>query len=238
MASPAVKLPSRPSPAEVAEWARELEGSSPEAIIRFAWQRFGPSLAVSTQFGVEGCTLLHRVAQYAPEARIFTIDTGLLFAETYELADRLESQLGIHIERIRPAASVGAQAVEHGPNLWERDPDLCCTLRKVAPMQQVLEGMGAWLTAVRREQSPTRRNMPVVQWDASFGLVKFAPLAATTSDEIRAYVEEHAIPTNPLRALGYPSLGCLTCTRPVAEGEDPRAGRWWRTTKTECGLHR
>ena len=226
-----------PSKDEIAGWNRLLNTATPEKIIQFAWQKFPHKLAVATQFGVEGATLLHRVAQIAPQAHYFTIDTGLLFHETYTLADELEKLLGIKIARIKPEKSVAEQAVTHGANLWERDPDLCCTLRKVMPMQDALSGMSAWMTGIRREQSHTRLETPVVQWDERFGLVKFAPLANQSKDAIESYVEEYQLPTNPLRKLGYLSLGCFTCTRPVKPGEDARAGRWSGRSKTECGLH-
>jgi phosphoadenosine phosphosulfate reductase len=225
------------SAADVLVWQRELDGKDPDTIIRFAVERFGASLAVATQFGVEGCTLLHRVARVAPQAWFFTIDTGLLFQETYALADELEQKLGIKIARVRPDDSVAVQAVKHGPNLWERDPDLCCTLRKVQPMLEALANKSAWMTAVRREQSTTRKDVMAVEWDAKFGLPKFSPLVAESSEAIEQYVQQHGVPTNPLRQLGYASLGCFTCTRAVKPGEDPRAGRWWRNDKTECGIH-
>ncbi len=238
MSAAAIEVSFRPTPAEIKAWAAELEGKDPDVVIRFAWQHFRNNLAVATQFGADGCTLLHRVSRIAPAARFFTIDTGLLFHETYALASALEAKLGITIERVQPERSVAEQAVTYGPNLWERDPDLCCTLRKVAPMKRALSGMGAWMTAVRREQSPTRRELPAVQWDEKFGLVKFCPLVAETETSVEAYALEHEVPLNPLRKLGYLSLGCLTCTRPVKEGEDQRAGRWWRTDKVECGIHK
>lgn len=226
-----------PSAATLARWAADLEGQDPDAIIRFAQAQFGARVAVATQFGVEGVTLLHRASRIAPGFRYFTVDTGLLFHETYALADALEARLGIAIERFRPRQSVGEQAAEHGPNLWERKPDLCCTLRKVQPMVDALYGMGAWITGLRRDQSPTRANTPVVQWDAQFNLVKFCPLATQSRSAVEDYIAEHNLPTNPLRALGYASIGCFPCTRPVQAGEDPRSGRWWRSDKTECGLH-
>lgn len=227
----------RPSDAELRCWNDELEGLDADGMIRFAGDRFGARLAVATQFGVEGCTLLHRVARHAPQSYIFTIDTGMLFQETYDLADTLEDRFGITIHRVRPEQSLGVQAVKYAPNLWESDPDLCCTLRKVIPMQETLEGFDAWLTSVRWDQTPDRAGTPLVQWDAKFGLIKLAPYATTSAAAVTAYVREHDIPTNPLRGIGYPSLGCLVCTRPVNEGEDPRSGRWWGRTKTECGLH-
>ncbi len=227
----------RPTRVEVDAWAKELSGKDPDAVIRFAVERFGKSLAVATQFGVEGCTLLHRVAQVSREPWFFTIDTGLLFQETYDLADKLEKQLGISIARVRPDESPALQAVRHGPNLWERDPDLCCTLRKVQPMLEALHGRGAWMTAVRREQSSTRQKLAVVEWDEKFGLPKFAPLLEESSEAVQRYVEAHAVPVNPLREYGYLSLGCLPCTRPVRPGEDARAGRWWKNDKVECGIH-
>lgn len=228
---------STPSRAEVDTWAKDLESADPDSVIRFAVDIFGSRLAVATQFGAEGCTLLHRVSRIAPESYIFTVDTGLLFEETYRLADDLEAKLGITIARVKPDYTVGEQAVKHGPNLWEKDPDLCCTIRKVLPMQKALSGYGAWMTSVRREQNSNRATMPVVQWDERFGLVKFAPLLSQTAADIQSYVKAHEIPVNPLRIIGYQSIGCMPCTRPVAEGEDPRAGRWWRSSKTECGLH-
>ena len=221
----------------VAEWARELEGQDPDAIIRFAVERFGNKLAVATQFGMDGCSLVHRVSRIAKSTYIFTIDTGLLFHETYELADRLERELQVRIARVKPKSSVAEQAVAHGPNLWERDPDLCCTLRKVHPMLTALEGRSAWVTAIRKSQSHTRADTEVVQWDEKFAMVKFCPLVHQSEADIEAYVKEQQVPTNPLRTLGYASIGCMTCTRPTKPGEDPRAGRWWRTEKTECGLH-
>ncbi len=239
MAVVASALPSpRPSPQEVAAWARELEGKEPDAIIRFAVNTFGASLAVATQFGLEGCTLLHRVSAISRAPWFFTIDTGLLFEETYGLADQLTEQLGISIHRVKPSDSPGVQAAKVGPNLWERDPDLCCTLRKVQPMLEALQGRGAWMTAVRRGQSVTRRHVAVVEWDGKFGLPKFSPLAAETDEAIARYIEAHKLPHNSLREYGYLSIGCMPCTRPVRPGEDPRAGRWWRTAKTECGLHK
>lgn len=226
-----------PTAAEIARWNEELQDADPDTILRFAAERFGARLAVATQFGVEGCTLLHRVARLAPQAYVFTIDTELLFRETYELANKLEQRLGITIHREKPDYSVGVQAAKYGPNLWEKDPDLCCTVRKVMPMQRTLERFDAWVTSVRREQTQNRADTPVVAWDAKFNLVKIAPLAAVTAAEIQRYVEEHDIPVNPLRLYGYQSIGCMPCTRPVAPGEDPRAGRWWKGSKTECGLH-
>lgn len=239
MSAPAAAIarPKPPSREELQRWSSALEGKNPDEIIRFAWEHFAPELAVATQFGVDGCTLLHRVSRIAPMAHFFTIDTELLFAETYALADELEKKLGIRIARIRPAESVGAQAAQHGPNLWETDPDLCCTLRKVQPMTEYLSSKRAWITAIRREQSSTRREAPIVDWDQKFGLVKIAPLVDQTQEQIDTYVVQHGVPTNPLRKLGYASLGCMTCTRPLKEGESGRDGRWWRTQKTECGLH-
>jgi phosphoadenosine phosphosulfate reductase len=227
-----------PSQEQISRWADDLDDADPQAIIRFAVDTFGaPNIAVATQFGVEGCTLLHRVAVVAQDAWFFTIDTGVLFEETYRLADELEKRLGITINRVRPAQTIGEQAVTYGPNLWESDPDLCCTLRKVQPMQEALYGFAAWMTAVRREQSSTRKQTRVVDWDPKFELVKIAPLAGQSAEAIARYVAENEVPTNPLRLIGYPSLGCFPCTRPVKPGEDARAGRWAKFEKTECGLH-
>jgi phosphoadenosine phosphosulfate reductase len=153
------------------------------------------------------------------------------------LIDRVEARYGMLIERARPNLSPSEQAAEHGPSLWERDPNVCCQIRKVDPLKRKLATLKAWITGIRREQSPTRANAQKVEWDEKFGLVKLNPLADWTTEQLWEYVHTCDVPYNPLHDRNYPSIGCTHCTRPVQLGEDPRAGRWSGFSKTECGLH-
>jgi phosphoadenosine phosphosulfate reductase len=221
----------------IADAARQLEGRPPEQALGWAAERFAPKVAFATGFGAEGCLLVDVIARHGLAIEVFTLDTGLLFPETYALWQRLEERYGLAIRAVRPAQSVGEQARVHGDALWQRDPDRCCALRKVEPLRSALAGLGAWVTAIRREQTPERATARVVEWDERFGLVKLNPLAGWTHAQVWDYVTEHAVPVSPLHARGYPSIGCEPCTSPVRPGEDPRAGRWRGRSKNECGLH-
>jgi phosphoadenylyl-sulfate reductase (thioredoxin) len=221
----------------VASAAAALEGQPPAVILRWAVEHAGPRVAFSTGFGVEGCALIDVIARAALPIDVITLDTGLLFPETYALWHQLEARYGIAIRAVQPLQSVGRQAAAHGPALWSRDPDRCCALRKVEPLQRALAGYGAWVTAIRRDQTAERASARVVERDAARGLVKVSPLAGWTLDEVWGYVYAHDVPYSELHARGYPSIGCEPCTTPVAAGEDPRAGRWRGSAKTECGLH-
>jgi phosphoadenosine phosphosulfate reductase len=172
-----------------------------------------------------------------PDTRIFYLDTDLLFPETYELRDRLEAKYGIAIERQATELTLEAQAEEFGARLWEREPDRCCNLRKVQPLRQTLSGLDAWITAIRRDQSPARATAGIVETDSKFGLVKINPLANWSTRHVWSYIFRHEVPYNPLHDSGYPSIGCAPCTTAIAAGEDVRSGRWRGLAKTECGLH-
>jgi phosphoadenylyl-sulfate reductase (thioredoxin) len=217
--------------------AQELEHRSAEEILRWAAERFAPRLTFATGFGIEGCAIVDMVARASLPVDLFTLDTGLLFPETYEVWRRLEQKYGVTIRAVRPQHTVEEQAALHGPELWSSDPDRCCELRKAAPLRGTLSAFDAWLSAIRRDQTPDRADAPVVGWDGRFGLVKISPLVRWTFDDVRAYVKEHDVPYNLLHDRGYPSIGCWPCTTPVAAGEDPRAGRWRGREKKECGLH-
>ncbi|MCU1289451.1 MAG: phosphoadenosine phosphosulfate reductase, partial [Acidobacteria bacterium] len=169
--------------------------------------------------------------------RIFYLDTDLLFPETYALRERLQDRYGVSIERRSTNLDLKAQAAAHGEKLWEDKPDLCCKLRKIEPLVEALEGFDAWITAIRRDQSPARANVKIVEWDAKFGLVKINPLARWSSKDVWKFIVENDVPYNPLHNEGYPSIGCLPCTTFVKNGENARAGRWRGKAKTECGLH-
>ena len=212
-------------------------GASPEEILRSAERRFAPRLAFATGFGPEGLVLLDLIARHRLRVDVFTLDTGLFFPETYALWRRLEERYSFSVRAVRPALDLEEQAEQRGPSLWERDPDLCCGIRKVDPLRQALRGHDAWISAIRADQTKDRAAARVFERDARYGLVKVSPLLAWSSDDVWRYLRAHDIPTNPLHERGYPSIGCWPCTSPVRPGEDPRAGRWRGRAKTECGLH-
>jgi phosphoadenosine phosphosulfate reductase len=217
--------------------SNEFETASPESVLRWAVEEFSPDVALATGFGVEGCVLVSMLSAIGAGMRVFYLDTDLLFPETYALRDRLEARYGVHFERRATSLSVSDQAAKYGERLWERDPDLCCRLRKVEPLKEMLNGMRAWVTAIRRGQSVTRTQIDLVEWDPRFGLVKINPLAAWSARDVWEYVKRNDVPYNPLLDQGYGSIGCVPCTTPIQIGEDPRAGRWRGTSKVECGIH-
>lgn len=218
--------------------AENWEARAPEETLARVLNIFGRDAALSCSFGgPTGMVLLDMAVRVAPEVRVITLDTGFLFPETYALIEQVEERYGIRVERSVPALTAAEQADRHGEALWERDPDACCAIRKVEPMAAAMNGLKAWITGIRRDQSPTRKDTPIVRWDGKFGLLKVAPLAAWTEKQVWSYIVEHEVPYNPLHDSGYPSLGCTHCTRPIQIGEDLRAGRWSGRQKTECGLH-
>jgi phosphoadenosine phosphosulfate reductase len=222
---------------DVAGAAQRLEGAPPEAVLAWAVERFGARLGFATGFGPEGCVVLDLLARHRLALEVFTLDTGLLFRETHKLWRLLEERYGITIHGVRPALGLDEQTRAHGDRLWERDPDRCCALRKLEPLGRALHGYDAWVSAIRRDQTPERAAAKVVERDPRFGRVKVNPLVSWSSEQVWDYVREHDVPVNLLHAFGYPSIGCWPCTSAVRSGEDPRAGRWRGTAKTECGLH-
>lgn len=215
----------------------DFENATPQTVLKWAIQEFGSDVALATGFGAEGCVLVDMVARIDPSTRIFYLDTDLHFAETYELRDRLAERYGVRFERRSAVRSLEQQALRHGDKLWERDPDLCCRLRKVEPLKQMLSGLRAWITAIRRDQSPARARAKVVEHDAKFGLIKVNPLVTWTRQQVWKYIVENDVPYNTLYDQGYSSIGCQPCTTPVQINEGQRAGRWRGFQKTECGLH-
>ena len=181
--------------------------------------------------------LLDLALKLETKLNVFVVDTELLFPETYALIERVERRYGITVERVRPAESVAVQNVTRGDALWARDPDACCDLRKVEPLRRHLRGFDAWMTAVRRDQSDTRVEIPVQFWDEKAQIVKVAPLAEWTEADVWAYVQANDVQVNTLHFDGYPSIGCTHCTRRVVAGEHARAGRWSGFDKVECGIH-
>jgi phosphoadenylyl-sulfate reductase (thioredoxin) len=220
---------------ELATWAGALEERPPEEILARAAERFAPRITFATGFGREGCVLVDLVARHRLPVDLFTLDTGILFPETYSLWSRLERHYGVVIRAVRPGFSPGEAAAAH--RLWETDPDRCCEIRKVLPLRAELARFDAWVSAIRRDQTRERAGARALEWDARFGLVKVNPLVRWTEREVDEYLARHAVPVNPLHERGYPSIGCEPCTTPVAPGEDPRSGRWRGREKKECGLH-
>jgi phosphoadenosine phosphosulfate reductase len=192
---------------------------------------------MATAFGVEGCCLIHMLAEIEPAVRVFNLETGYQFPETLALRESIKERYGIEVEYVRPELTVAEYEEEHGGPLYRHRPDQCCHDRKVLPLRRAVAGYDAWISAIRRDQTAERGAASVVQWDAKFGLVKVNPLLSWTKKEVWKFVFDHRVPYNPLHDQNYPSIGCRPCTQPVLDGEDDRAGRWVGSRKKECGLH-
>jgi phosphoadenosine phosphosulfate reductase len=209
-----------------------LEHLSAEEVLEYAVERFHPRLYVATSFQKEGAVIIDMLSRIEPEARLFTLDTGFFFRETYETWRRIEERYGFSIE-VHQGMSVERQAHLHGDELWKRDPDACCGIRKVAPLKEALADVDAWVTGLRREQSPGRAAAPKLAWDEKHELWKLNPLADWGEKDVWRYIVENDVPYNELHDRGYASIGCTHCTAPGAG----RNGRWSQSDKVECGLH-
>ena len=213
----------------------ELELAPAEDIIEWAVATFGARFCVTSSRG--DAVLSHLASTVAPGIDVVFLDTGYHFAETIGTRDAVAATLPVNLLTVTPVQSVAEQDAQHGPELYRRDPDLCCALRKVAPLQEALSGYDAWATGLRRAETHNRVIAPVVGWDEKKQKVKVSPLARWSDDEVDRYIQEHGVLVNPLQYDGYPSIGCWPCTQRVAPGEDPRSGRWAGTGKTECGIN-
>jgi phosphoadenosine phosphosulfate reductase len=209
----------------------------PEEVLRWAFATFRKDVAMASGFGAEGMVLIDIASLVGHDFRVFTLDTEFLFPETYDLMDRVEKRYGIKVERVYSALTPEEQEGLYGPALWSRDPDHCCSLRKVEPLRKKLSELRAWISAIRRDQTSTRAAAHKVEWDTNFQLVKVNPLADWTAEMVWSYIRKHDVPYNPLHDRNYPSIGCTHCTRAIQPGEDARAGRWSGFQKNECGLH-
>ena len=225
------------SQAEADRLADELEERSAEDVLRAAVELFHPRLVLTCSWQKQSSVLVHMISEIQPDVRVVEFDTGLLFAETYRTREKLIERYPVQFERIEPELTVAEQAEAHGAELWKRDPDRCCAMRKVAPLEQALEGMDAWITGIRREQSTTRQSARKIELDERRGVIKVQPLADWTSRDVWRYIWKNSIPYNPLHDHGFPSIGCVPCTSSVSDGTDERSGRWTGTGKIECGLH-
>lgn len=202
-------------------------------VVAWAHQAFGDDVTAASSMGDE--VLVELIAQTEPELDVFFLDTGFHFQETIDTRDRYAGR--VRLRTVLPLLTVEEQNREHGERLFDRDPDRCCAIRKVEPLNRALTGHHAWITGMRRVDAPTRTDITLVGWDDKRGMVKINPIAAWDDDDVDRFAFEEDVFLNPLRERGYPSIGCAPCTRPVAKGEDPRAGRWAGKNKTECGLH-
>ena len=223
---------------ELAQISVELEERTPQEILRWTVDEFFPDLTLACSFGgPSGMVLVDMIAQIEPRVEVFYLDTDFLFPETHQTRDRVIERYGIQPVAYKSKLTPEEQARQYADELWLRNPDLCCQLRKVEPNQRALAGKRAWISGLRRDQAATRRETPVVQWDEKFGLVKVNALARWTEADVWAYIVKHDVPYNPLHDQSYPSVSCTYCTKAIQPGDDLRAGRWQGLDKTECGLH-
>jgi phosphoadenosine phosphosulfate reductase len=235
-------MPSLQDRDELRRKADEFEGAPLRDILAWAWDTYGERAAIGTSFQGAGLVAMHTAYANGFRFPVFTIDTGLLFPETLALKSEIEQRLGITIESLHPEQTVEQQDAELGPELWKSKPDLCCSLRKVIPLQKKLATLDVWITGLRRQQNETRESTRIVElyhFDVLRDryIIKMNPMAGWTRDEVQSYIQKHNLPVNALAAQGYRSIGCQPCTRPVAEGESERAGRWTGFDKSECGIH-
>jgi phosphoadenosine phosphosulfate reductase len=215
--------------------ARELADAPASEVIVWAVETFGERVCITSS--MTDAVIVHLAAAVKPGIDVIFLDTGYHFPETIGTRDAVASVYPVNLINVTPSRTVAEQDAELGPRLYGRNPDLCCYLRKVVPLERALDPYDAWITGVRREETDARSDTQVVEWDANRAMVKVNPIAGWTQAQVEAYIAENGVLTNPLLAEGYPSIGCATCTMPVKPGADPRSGRWAGSGKTECGLH-
>jgi len=214
----------------------DFEAMSAEKLIRWAYVEFGQKLCLTCSWQKQSSVLVHMVRELGIDIPVVELDTGLFFAETYETRERLVRKYGL--ELVRPEViTVAEQHKQEGPNLWESNPDRCCHVRKVEPLERALKDYDAWISGIRREQSLTRKDAQRVEFSERYDVWKIQPLVDWDAKRVDAYIHVNEIPYNPLHDAGYPSIGCIPCTRPVSRDQDERAGRWADSDKIECGIH-
>jgi phosphoadenosine phosphosulfate reductase len=214
----------------------DVETLSAEDILRWATEEFGDCVCLTCSWQKQSSVLVHMVSELGLDVDVVELDTHLFFKETYETRERLVERYGLRL--IRPeVVTVAEQHTREGPNLWERNPDRCCHIRKVEPLERALAPYDAWIAGIRREQALTRADAQRVEWSERYGIWKVHPIVDWDAKRLQAYIHVNEIPYNPLHDAGYPSIGCIPCTRPILKGEDERAGRWAGSDKLECGIH-
>ncbi len=216
-----------PQMTELAEVSRTFESKPAASVVQWAADRFGSGLVLAASF--QDCVLIDVAVQTVPDIEVVFLDTQYHFAETLWFVEQVRARYDLNLTVLRPKAAAD--------DLWHSDPDQCCRVRKVEPLERALRGRAAWMSGLRRDEATSRASTPIVAYDTSRGLVKVNPLATWTGLDVEGYIRDHNLPVHPLAERGYPSIGCWPCTRPVAQGEDARAGRWSGSDKTECGLH-
>ena len=214
-----------------------LEEKSAEEILQWSMENFAEGLSIGTSFGASGMALMDIALRINPDVDIFYIDTDYFFPETLSLIERAQRHYNRPFRRVTSEMSVAEQEQTYGLTLYRRNADMCCQIRKVVPMGNALQGSTAWISALRRDQSPTRAGTPVLRWNEKYEVVKISPLVHWTEADVWAYIHQHNVPYNELHEQNYPSIGCWPCTQAVQPGEDLRAGRWAGLSKDECGLH-
>jgi phosphoadenosine phosphosulfate reductase len=215
--------------------AAELDGATADELLRWTDENFGGQYVVASN--MQDAVLVDLASKVRPGVDVLFLDTGYHFVETIGTRDAVEAVYDINVVNVTPENSVEKQDELFGKDLFAREPNECCRMRKVEPLSKALRGYSAWVTGIRRVEAPTRANAPLISWDKAFGLVKINPIAAWSDDEMQAYIDANDVLVNPLVFEGYPSIGCAPCTSKPIEGADPRSGRWAGSTKTECGLH-
>ncbi len=221
---------------EIEKRSLEFESASPQEIIEWAVNSFVNRIAVSSSFQTQSLPLLHMISQIKPETPILFLDTGYHFWETLIFREQLERDMGLTVQNLYPDSSWQPFFRRYGRDLIEQDPDLCCFVRKVQPMQKALKGLSAWISGIRRDQTAFRKNAKILEVERG-GLIKVNPLLNWTKEDLKKYIEDHHLPAHPLLQKGYRSIGCKPCTIAIGLGEDERAGRWQGRGKIECGLH-
>jgi len=215
--------------------AAELEGANAADLLRWTDENFGGDYVVASN--MQDAVLVSLAAKVRPGVDVLFLDTGYHFVETIGTRDAVEAVYDVNIVNVTAENTVAKQDQLFGKDLFAREPNECCRMRKVEPLSKALRGYSAWVTGIRRVEAPTRANAPLISWDKAFGLVKINPLAAWSDDDMQNYIDANDVLVNPLVFEGYPSIGCAPCTAKPAEGSDPRSGRWAGQSKTECGLH-
>jgi phosphoadenosine phosphosulfate reductase len=213
----------------------ELDGASAVEVLTWVDKVLDGRWVVATS--MQDALVVSLAAQVRPGVDVVFLDTGYHFAETLTLRDAVAASYPVRLLNVQPGLTVEQQDADHGPRLYERDPDLCCFLRKVTPLNTVLELYDAWVTGLRKAETESRRAAAPVEWDERRQIVKVNPIVDWTDEDVESYIEDNGIMVNLLRGAGYASIGCEPCTRPVAAGEDARAGRWAGFGKRECGIH-
>jgi phosphoadenosine phosphosulfate reductase len=216
-----------PDLAELAEASRQLETAPASAAVRWAHERFGSDIVLAASF--QDCVLIDLAVNEIPGIEVAFLDTQYHFAETLWYVEQVRGRYDLNLNVVKPKTALD--------DMWHSDPDACCGIRKVEPLNRALEGRAAWMTGVRRVETATRAQTPIVSWDLGRGLVKVNPIATWTDDDVAGYIRDRELPVHPLAERSYQSIGCWPCTRPVTEGQNARDGRWAGSDKIECGLH-